>query len=109
VKISELKFDSRGLLPAIVQSQEDGKVLMLAYVSKESLELTLTKGQMHFFSRSRSELWLKGATSGNIQTVVELRADCDGDSILALVSEAGPACHTGERSCFDNHTPLELG
>lgn len=109
MKLSELNFDSpNGLIPAIVQSSGDGKVLMLAYVSKETLQQSLETGKMTFYSRSRKEVWVKGDTSGNSQAVVSLFADCDGDSILAVVEEAGPACHTGLRSCFDNHEPLEL-
>lgn len=108
MKISELKFDESGLIPAIVQSAEDLKLLMVAYMSPESLRLSLETGQTHFFSRSRSELWHKGASSGNTQEVVSIHADCDGDSLLVLVQEAGNACHTGVRSCFENFEKLEL-
>lgn len=108
MKLSDLRFDSNGLIPAIVQSEQDNKVLMVAYMSKESIVRTLETGQTHFYSRSRSEIWHKGGTSGNIQHLVSLHADCDGDALLALVREAGEACHTGERSCFDNFEPLEL-
>ena len=108
MKISELKYDGQGLVPAIVQSETDGRVLMVAFMSKESLQMTLETGQTNFFSRSRSELWHKGKTSGNTQEVVSIHADCDGDSILVTVKEAGVACHTGERSCFDNFEKLEL-
>jgi phosphoribosyl-ATP pyrophosphohydrolase/phosphoribosyl-AMP cyclohydrolase len=108
MKISELKFDESGLIPAIVQSAEDLKLLMVAYMSPESLRLSLETGQTHFFSRSRSELWHKGASSGNTQEVVSIHADCDGDSLLVLVKEAGNACHTGVRSCFENFEKLEL-
>jgi phosphoribosyl-ATP pyrophosphohydrolase/phosphoribosyl-AMP cyclohydrolase len=108
MKISELKFDESGLIPAIVQSAEDLKLLMVAYMSPESLRLSLETGQTHFFSRSRSELWHKGASSGNTQEVVSIHADCDGDSLLVLVTEAGNACHTGVRSCFENFEKLEL-
>ena len=108
MKISELKFDESGLIPAIVQSAEDLKLLMVAYMSPKSLRLSLETGQTHFFSRSRSELWHKGASSGNTQEVVSIHADCDGDSLLVLVKEAGNACHTGVRSCFENFEKLEL-
>jgi phosphoribosyl-AMP cyclohydrolase len=108
VKLSELRFDAAGLIPTVVQSEKDGTVLMVAYMSSESILLTLETGQTHFFSRSRSKIWHKGATSGNVQELVSLRADCDGDSLLAVVREAGEACHTGKRSCFDNYEPLEL-
>lgn len=108
MRISELRFDESGLIPAIVQSAVDSKVLMVAFMSRESLVLSLETGQSHFFSRSRSELWHKGATSGNTQEVVSIQADCDGDSLLVLVREAGNACHTGLRSCFDNFEKLEL-
>jgi phosphoribosyl-AMP cyclohydrolase len=108
MKLSELRFDNNGLIPAVVQSEQDNKVLMVAHMSKESILLTLETGQVHFFSRSRSKIWHKGETSGNIQHLVSLHADCDGDTLLAVVREAGEACHTGERSCFDNFEPLEL-
>jgi phosphoribosyl-ATP pyrophosphohydrolase/phosphoribosyl-AMP cyclohydrolase len=108
VKASQLNFDSQGLVPAIVQSVTDSRVLMVAYMSKESLRLTFETGQTHFFSRSRSELWHKGKESGNTQEVVSIHADCDGDSLLIIVKEAGVACNTGERSCFDNFQKLEL-
>ena len=100
VPISEIHFDTNGLVPAVVQDTETNEVLMLAYMNRESLSLTLEKGETVFWSRSRSELWHKGATSGNIQKVVEIRVDCDADTLLILVQPAGPACHTGERSCF---------
>jgi len=108
MKISDLKFDSAGLIPAVIQSASDNKVLMVAYMSLESLELSLASGQTHFFSRSRGELWHKGATSGNTQNIVSMFADCDGDSLLVLVDAAGNACHTGALSCFDNYESLEL-
>ena len=98
--LSELKFDSNGLIPAIVQDVETGQVLMLAYMNRESLELTLEKRKTYFWSRSRKELWHKGATSGNTQRVVEVRMDCDADALLIRVHAAGPACHTGNQSCF---------
>jgi GxxExxY protein len=98
--ISSLTWDEYGLLPTIVQDAETGEVLTLAYMNAESLGLTLETGQTWFWSRSRKELWHKGATSGNIQHVVEVRYDCDGDALLVRVKPAGPACHTGERTCF---------
>ncbi len=97
---SEVVFDEQGLVPCVVQDWRTGEVLTLAYMSAESLALTRQTGETHFFSRSRQELWHKGATSGNAQTVKEIRYDCDGDALLALVTPAGPACHTGERTCF---------
>ena len=100
MQISEIKFDSNGLIPAIVQDAETSQVLMLAYMNEESLRLTLEKGETVFWSRSRSESWHKGATSGNLQRVVEIRVDCDADTLLILVHPAGPACHTGNQTCF---------
>ena len=97
---SNLHWDERGLIPAIVQDAQTGEVLTLAYMNAESLRLTLETGETWFWSRSRGELWHKGATSGNTQRVVEVRYDCDGDALLARVAPAGPACHTGERTCF---------
>ena len=97
---AEIKFDSNGLIPAIVQDAETNQVLMMAYMNQESLELTLEKKETVFWSRSRNELWHKGATSGNIQKVIEIKIDCDADTLLILVQPAGPACHTGEQSCF---------
>jgi phosphoribosyl-ATP pyrophosphohydrolase/phosphoribosyl-AMP cyclohydrolase len=96
-----MAFDDRGLLPCIVQDWRSGEVLMLAYMNQESLQKTLESGTTWFWSRSRGELWNKGQTSGNVQRVVELRYDCDGDTLLALVEQAGVACHTGSRTCFD--------
>ena len=98
--IEDITFDANGLIPAIVQDRETNEVLMLAYMNAESLRLTLEKGETWFWSRSRGELWHKGATSGNVQKVVEIRVDCDADALLIRVQPAGPACHTGERSCF---------
>jgi phosphoribosyl-AMP cyclohydrolase len=95
-----LRHDERGLIPAIVQDAESGEVLMFAWMSAESLRLTLERGETVFWSRSRRELWHKGATSGNVQRVREVRCDCDGDVLLFLVEPAGPACHTGNRTCF---------
>ncbi|RLT37443.1 MAG: phosphoribosyl-AMP cyclohydrolase [Chloroflexi bacterium] len=95
-----LKFDPSGLIPAIVQDADTRQVLMLAWMNAESLRRTLETGETVFWSRSRQEFWHKGATSGHTQRVVELRADCDGDTLLVLVQPAGPACHTGAVSCF---------
>ena len=100
--MDDLRFDDRGLIPCIVQDWRTGEVLTLAYMNQESLDLTIQTGQTHFFSRSRQELWHKGATSGHTQTVKALRYDCDGDALIALVEPHGPACHTGERTCFHN-------
>ncbi len=98
--ISELRFDERGLIPCIVQDADTLDVLMMAWMNQESLKRTLESGETVFWSRSRQELWHKGATSGNTQKLVELRYDCDADTLLALVHPAGPACHTGNRTCF---------
>jgi phosphoribosyl-ATP pyrophosphohydrolase/phosphoribosyl-AMP cyclohydrolase len=96
----EVVFDERGLVPCIVQEWRTGEVLTLAYMNAEALRLTQETGEMHFYSRSRQELWHKGATSGNLQRLRGLRVDCDGDAVLALVEAQGPACHTGQRTCF---------
>jgi len=96
----EIDFDDRGLVPCVVQDWRTGEVLTLAYMNEEALERTRETGEMHFWSRSRGELWHKGQTSGHVQRLRGLRVDCDGDALLALVEPAGPACHTGERSCF---------
>ena len=98
--LAAVKFDNTGLVPAIVQDARTRQVLMMAWMNAESLQRTLELGETVFWSRSRQEYWHKGATSGNIQSVVELRVDCDGDTLLILVDAAGPACHTGEVSCF---------
>ena len=98
----EVRFDERGLVPCVIQDWRSGEVLTLAYMNAEALERTCATGELHLWSRSRDELWHKGATSGNVQTVKALRLDCDGDALLALVEPAGPACHTGERTCFHN-------
>jgi phosphoribosyl-AMP cyclohydrolase / phosphoribosyl-ATP pyrophosphohydrolase len=95
-----VNFDDDGLVPCVMQDARTGEVLTLAYMNAEALERTLETRELHFWSRSRAELWHKGATSGNVQRLVQLRYDCDGDALLALVEPAGPACHTGERSCF---------
>jgi len=100
VAIQGLRFDAKGLIPAIVQDADSNKVLMLAYMNLESLQLTLETNETHFWSRSRQELWHKGATSGNTQKVVEVHVDCDADTLLIRVQPAGPACHTGEQTCF---------
>jgi phosphoribosyl-ATP pyrophosphohydrolase/phosphoribosyl-AMP cyclohydrolase len=95
-----LKYDTAGLIPAIVQDYQDGVVLMQAYMNAESLEKTLRSGETWFYSRSRRSLWHKGETSGHIQKVKEIYADCDGDCLLIKVEQTGAACHTGARSCF---------
>jgi phosphoribosyl-ATP pyrophosphohydrolase/phosphoribosyl-AMP cyclohydrolase len=100
MEIRELKFDDRGLIPAIVQDAGSGEVLMLAYMNEESIKETLKSGKTVFWSRSRKTLWLKGETSGNFQYVKEIRYDCDCDTLLIKVEQIGVACHTGERSCF---------
>ncbi|HEX8976008.1 MAG TPA: bifunctional phosphoribosyl-AMP cyclohydrolase/phosphoribosyl-ATP diphosphatase HisIE [Solirubrobacteraceae bacterium] len=97
---AEVRFDERGLVPCIVQDWRTGEILTLAYMNADALRLTRETGETHFFSRSRQELWHKGATSGNTQAVRAIRYDCDGDAVIALVEPAGPACHTGERTCF---------
>lgn len=97
--IASLVFDARGLIPAIAQSRE-GEVLMLAWMNAESLAETLATGQVTYWSRSRGELWRKGATSGHVQRLVELRVDCDRDCLLLVVEQIGPACHTNRPSCF---------
>jgi phosphoribosyl-AMP cyclohydrolase / phosphoribosyl-ATP pyrophosphohydrolase len=97
---SQVAYDERGLVPCVVQDWTTGEVLTVAYMNAESLRLTRETGEMHFFSRSRQELWHKGATSGNTQAVKAIRYDCDGDALVALVEPSGPACHTGERTCF---------
>ena len=104
----DLKYDDRGLVAVVVQDWRTGEVLTLAYANDEAVRRTLDTGELHLWSRSRDELWHKGATSGNTQAVRALRVDCDGDALLALVEPAGPACHTGERTCFfrgDLETP----
>ena len=99
-----LKYDDRGLITAVVQDASSREVLMVAWMNRESLELTLSSGYTHFWSRSRRKLWKKGETSGCLQRVREVRADCDADTLLVLVDQTGPACHTGAASCF--FTPL---
>jgi phosphoribosyl-ATP pyrophosphohydrolase/phosphoribosyl-AMP cyclohydrolase len=95
-----LVFDERGILPCVVQDAQTGEVLTLAYMNADALARTRETGELHLYSRSREQLWHKGETSGNVQAVRSLRVDCDGDALLALVEPAGPACHTGERTCF---------
>ncbi len=97
---AEIRFDGDGLVPVVVQDWNTGEVLTLAYANAEAVARTRATGELHLWSRSRAELWHKGATSGNTQAVRALRLDCDGDALLALVEPAGPACHTGERTCF---------
>ena len=106
--LDTLKFDDRGLIPAIVQDADTGKVLTLAYMNRKSLGISLEKKLTCFWSRSRQELWLKGETSGNYQHIVELRADCDRDALLVRVKKDGPACHLGTDSCFDGNPIYEL-
>ena len=96
----EIAYDDRGLVPVVIQDWGSGEVLTLAYANAEAIARTRETGELHLWSRSRGELWHKGATSGNVQKVRALRVDCDGDALLALVEPAGPACHTGERTCF---------
>ncbi len=98
--MTELKFDERGLITAVVQDAQTLEVLMVAWMNADALRLTQETGDAHFWSRSRQELWHKGGTSGNVQRVRELRYDCDGDTLLLLVDPAGPACHTGNQTCF---------
>ncbi len=105
--VKALLKDPAALIPAIVQDVSSNEVLMLAYINTESLALTLSTGKATYWSRSRNELWVKGATSGHFQEVHSVSLDCDGDAILLKVTQTGVACHTGDRTCF--HTPLELG
>ncbi len=103
----EIKFDANGLVPAIVQDNQTREVLMFAYMNAASLQATLDSGYATFWSRRRQKLWRKGETSGHLQRVCEIRYDCDGDTLLLLVDPLGPACHTGEKSCF--YRTLSLG
>jgi phosphoribosyl-ATP pyrophosphohydrolase/phosphoribosyl-AMP cyclohydrolase len=96
----QISFDEKGLVPCVAQDFASGEVLTLAYASEESLRLSVETGELHFYSRSREEIWRKGETSGNVLRLRQLRYDCDGDAVVALVEPSGPACHTGERSCF---------
>ena len=100
MEATDVNFDARGLVPCVIQDWRTGEVLTLAYMNEEALARTRETGETHFFSRSRQELWHKGETSGNVQKVKRLRYDCDADALVALVDPAGPACHTGERTCF---------
>ena len=104
----QLKFDERGLVPCVAQDYATGEVLTLAYVSEESLRLTVETGDLHFYSRSREEIWRKGETSGNVLRLRQLRYDCDGDALLIRVDQSGPACHTGARSCFFTPVPVTV-
>ena len=104
-----VRFDERGLVPCVVQQQGTGEVLMMAWMNAESLALTVSTGTTWFWSRSRQELWNKGATSGNVQHVKRLLFDCDADTLLVIVDSAGPACHTGHRSCFYRDVQLPAG
>ena len=106
-QVEALLKDPAALIPAIVQDVSSNEVLMLAYMNAESLALTLSTGKATYWSRSRNELWVKGATSGHFQDVHSVSLDCDGDALLLKVTQTGAACHTGDRTCF--HTPLELG
>ena len=106
-QVAALLKDPAALIPAIVQDVTNNEVLMLAYMNAESLALTLSTGKATYWSRSRNELWVKGATSGHYQDVQSVSLDCDGDALLLKVIQSGAACHTGDRTCF--HTPLELG
>lgn len=98
--LDEIKFDDRGLVPAIIQDYQNGEILMLAYMNRESLQETLSSGKTHFWSRSRQELWMKGESSGHVQEVRELFIDCDMDALVFKVEQKVAACHTGYRSCF---------
>jgi phosphoribosyl-AMP cyclohydrolase len=98
--LDALLFDSDGLIPAIVQERDSGNVLMLAWMNRAALDETIATGRVCYYSRSRAALWRKGEQSGNVQRLVELRIDCDGDALLLTVDQQGPACHTGRRSCF---------
>ena len=113
MNIEQIKFDEKGLVPAIIQDYYTKEVLTLAYMNKESLKITLRDKKTCFYSRSRQELWLKGETSGNYQNVVSIKYDCDADALLVEVKKDGPACHTGAESCFFNslfeHTKISLG
>ena len=104
-----VRFDERGLVPCVVQQQGTGEVLMMAWMNAESLALTVSTGTTWFWSRSRQELWNKGATSGNVQNVKRLLFDCDADTLLVIVDSVGPACHTGHRSCFYREVQLPAG
>ena len=104
--LEEIRFDTHGLVPAVAQQHDSGEVLMMAWMNRESVAETLATGRVCYWSRSRQALWRKGETSGHTQRLVEMRLDCDGDAILLRVDQTGPACHTGERSCF--FTPVAV-
>ncbi len=106
MSLEELHFDEHGLIPVIVQDASSHQVLMMAYMNREALLMTLASGELHFWSRSRKVLWHKGTTSGNFQYLVKLLGDCDADCLLAMVNPQGPACHTGHMSCF--YRPIDL-
>lgn len=108
MELSGLKFDAAGLIPVVVQDAKIGDVLMVAWMNRESLQQTLRTSRMTYWSRSRKCLWVKGETSGNMQHLIEMKADCDRDSLLATVTQTGVACHTGARSCFFESLPKEL-
>lgn len=101
-----LRYDANGLIPAIAQDAQNGDVLMMAWMNAEAVARTLETGRVTYWSRSRQDFWVKGETSGHVQTLVEMRVDCDQDTLLVLVDQTGPACHTGTRTCFDT-TDLE--
>ncbi|HJP21696.1 MAG: phosphoribosyl-AMP cyclohydrolase [Alphaproteobacteria bacterium] len=98
--LDAVSFDDQGLIPAIAQQHDSGEVLMMAWMNREALEQTITTGRVHYWSRSRQKLWAKGESSGQVQTLIEARVDCDGDTLLLLVDQTGVACHTGRRNCF---------
>ena len=100
--VDAIRFDAAGLVPAVVQQHDTGQVLMLAWMNRQAIADTLATGQSHFYSRSRKAQWRKGATPGHTQRVIEVRLDCDGDAVLLVVDQIGPACHTGRRSCWFN-------
>jgi phosphoribosyl-AMP cyclohydrolase len=104
--IDELKFNDQGLIPTVVQDDDNNDILMLAYMNRESLQMTLQTGKCTYFSRSRQKLWVKGETSGNFQHVKSILYDCDADTLLVRIRQEGVACHTGERSCFYRKIPL---
>jgi len=107
MNIDDLKYNEQGLIPAIVQDNDTGKVLMMAWMSRESLALSLSTGKATYWSRSRKKLWVKGESSGNYQTVIRILYDCDADTLLVIVKQNGPACHTGSETCF--YRELTLG
>lgn len=105
--VDTLAFNDRGLIPAIAQQYDSGEVLMMAWMNEEAVRQTLTEGVVHYYSRSRKSLWRKGETSGHVQTLMAFRYDCDADTVLLLIDQAGVACHTGRRSCFFNRVEAE--